>query len=136
MSRRTVAAFVLGFLLFRATLFAITSAGEYRLYRDYGEAARDTSLAELYQTRDVEYPHLAVQFGAAAAWLADRLPPGTRYLVRLRPAKFEWPYRGESPEDQDAGDRYEAAFSLLVLAVDVACLALVYLIARKVYGWR
>ncbi|MDB5312712.1 MAG: hypothetical protein JWO38_6914 [Gemmataceae bacterium] len=127
------ASLVVGFLIFRAVLFAVTTAGEYRLYRDYGEAARATSLDELYRTREIEYPHLAVAFGSAACVLADVLPGWTARLVRWRPNKFEPLYLYETPAEHDEGDRYEVAFGLILFAVDVGCLGLVYLIARRVY---
>ena len=126
-------ALVVGFLLARAGLFAVTTAGEYRLFRDYGEAARTAGVAELYRARDVEYPHLAVLFGAAPCWLADRLPSWAPVLVRLRPNKQEWPYTEESAAERDAGDRYEVALGLVLVAVDAASLALVWLVARRVY---
>ncbi|MBN9522517.1 hypothetical protein J0H58_29015 [bacterium] len=126
-------ALVVGFLLVRAGLFAVTTAGEYRLFRDYGEAARSAPLAKLYRTRDIEYPHLAVLFGAAPAWLADRLPAWAPVLVSLRPNKFESPYTDDSPAERVAGDRYEVALGLVLFAVDVASLALVWLVARRVY---
>jgi hypothetical protein len=124
---------IVGFLLVRAGLFAVTTAGEYRLFRDYGEAARSAGVAELYRTREVEYPHLAVLFGAAPVWLADRLPGWAPALVRLRPNKHEYPYTEESAAERDAGDRYEVALGLVLFAVDAASLALVWLIARRVY---
>ena len=127
------AAFVVGFLLFRAGLFAFTTAGEYRLYRDYGEAARATSLADLYRTRDVEYPQLAVALCVLPAVFADALPAWSTRLVRWRPNKLEPPYTDESPGERDAGDRYEVALGLVLVAVDVACLVLVYVVARRVY---
>ncbi len=126
-------ALVVGFLLVRAGLFAVTTAGEYRLFRDYGEAARSAPLANLYHTRDVEYPHLAVLFGTAPAWLADRLPAWAPALVSLRPNKFEPPYTDDSPAERVAGDRYEVALGLVLFAVDAASLALVWLVARRVY---
>ena len=39
------------FVLVRFLFVAITTAGEYRLYKDYGDAARNTSLDELYRCR-------------------------------------------------------------------------------------
>jgi hypothetical protein len=117
------AGFALGFLLFRAALFAVTTAGEYALYRDYGDAARRTSVAELFRTRDVEYPQLAVGLGMAAGALADVLPDWTAGLTAWRPN----PTRG--PDFA----RFEVALGLVLFAVDVGCLALVYATARRVY---
>ncbi len=131
--RIVTASLILGFLLVRAALFAFTTAGEYFLYRDYGEAARQTSLAELYRDRDVEYPHLAVAFGSVAAVVADLLPDWTARLVSLRPNKAEEPYISLSEYERLATDRYEVALGFVLFAVDVACLILVYLIARRVY---
>jgi hypothetical protein len=124
---------VVGFLLVRAGLFAVTTAGEYRLFRDYGDAARTAGVAELYRTRDVEYPHLAVLFGAAPGWLAERLPDWAPILVRGRHYKTQYPYTVESPAEREAGDRYEVALGLVLFAVDAASLALVWLIARRAY---
>lgn len=128
-------AFLIAFLLFRAILFAITTAGEYRLYRDYGDAARHTSLAELYRTRDIEYPHLGVAFGSVAGVVADIAPDWTKHLVRRRPNKFDErdQYQLESEAERDVGDRYEAALGFVLFAVDVWCLWLVHVIARRVY---
>src|SRR5262245_21007426 len=83
MSRRVptvVAVLVAGFLVTRATFFATTTASEYALYRDYAVAARQTSLAELYRTRDVEYPPLGVALGAVALRVADLLPENVDWL--------------------------------------------------------
>jgi hypothetical protein len=126
-------ALIVGFLAFRAVLFAVTTAGEYRLYRDYGETARQTSLAELYRTRDIEYPHLSVGWGALIGVIADALPDPAVLLVRWRPNKWEEQYLSETPEVQEAGDRYEVALGLVLFAVDVGCLVLVWLIARRTY---
>ena len=130
---RLTAALILAFLVLRAVLFEATVAGEYRLYRDYGDAARATSLADLYRTRDVEYPQLAVEFGAVAGIIADALPRGVDRLVGWRPNKFEEPYLSETAEEHEAGDRYEVGLGIVLFAVDVACLVLVYFIARKTY---
>lgn len=122
-SRLALLALVVGFLVFRAALFAVTTASEFALYHDYGEAVRHTSLAELYRTRDVEYPQLAVLFGSLAGMVTDALPPGAGRLRDARP-------------DEGRGDvlsRYEVALGLVLFAVDVSCLVLVYLIARKLY---
>ena len=115
--------FVVGFLLFRAAGFAVTTAGEYALYRDYGEAARATSLANLYRTRDVEYPPLAVWLGVAASAVTDALPDGVDRLTAWRPN----PSRGVD------GARYEVGLGVVLFAVDLACLGLVFVIARRVY---
>jgi len=127
------AALVVGFLLVRAGLFAVTTAGEYRLFRDYGDAARTAGVAELYRTRNVEYPHLAVLFGTVPGWLADRLPSWAPVLVRGRHYKTQLPYTEESPAEREAGDRYEVALGLVLFAVDAASLALVWLVARRAY---
>ena len=127
------AGFVLLFLTSRAAFFAFTTAGEYRLYKDYGDAARAGSMAELYQTRDVEYPHLCVELGVVAGQLADHLPGWCKHLVRLRPNKQYVPYIDEPREKRDSDDQYEAALSFLLFIADAACLVLVYVIARRVY---
>ncbi|QDU23067.1 hypothetical protein [Urbifossiella limnaea] len=127
------AALVVGFLLVRAGLWAVTTAGEYRLYRDYADAARTTGVAELYRTRTVEYPHLAVLFGVAPGWLADRLPGWAPLLVQTRYYKTLPPYTEESAAAREAGDRYEVALGLVLFGVDAASLALVWLVARRVY---
>lgn len=127
------AALVVGFLLVRAGLWAATTAGEYRLFRDYGDAARTAGVADLYRTREVEYPHLAVMFGAIPCWVADRLPDWAPVLVRWRHHKGQPPYTVESPAEREAGDRYEVALGLVLFGVDVASLALVWLVARRVY---
>lgn len=128
------AALVVGFLLARAGLFAVTTAGEYRLFRDYGDAARAAGVAELYRTRNVEYPHLAVLFGTLPGYFADRLPDWAPVLVRWRHYKTQPPYTEESPAERDAGDRYEVALGLVLFGVDVASLALVWLVARRAYS--
>lgn len=114
---------LVGFLLLRAALFAVTTASEYALYLHYATAARESSLAELHRTRNVEYPPLATLFGVAVAHVADALPQGAERLTAWRPNAS----RGV------AESRYEVALGLVLFAVDVACLALVYLIARRVY---
>jgi len=119
----TVAASIVGFLLLRAALFAITTAGEYALYRDYAIQARDTSLAELHRARDIEYPPLATLFGVGVLYLSESLPEGTERLTAWRPEDT----RGPSPA------RFEVALGLALFGVDVACLALVYVIARRIY---
>ncbi len=124
---------IVGFLLVRAGLFAVTTGEEYRLFGGYGRAARSAGVAELYRTRDVEYPHLVALFGTVPGWLAERLPDWAPTLVRLRPNKSEFPYTEDSPAERDAGDRYEVALGLVLFAVDTASLALVWLIARRVY---
>src|SRR5262245_18808143 len=122
------AAFAVGFLVFRAVLFAFTAAAEYALYKDYGDAARDVGVAELFRTRGVEYPQLAVLFGSLAGVVADALPEWAAHLRDWRPD----PSRGH------AHDKYEVGLGVVLFAVDVSCLALVYLIARRAYpdeGW-
>jgi hypothetical protein len=131
--RFVTASLVVGFLLFRTALFTFTTAGEYFLYRDYGEAARNSSLAELYRNRNVEYPQLAVAFGSAAAAVADHLPDWTARLVSLRPNKAEERYLSLSEPERLATDRFEVAFGLLLFAIDLACLALVHAIACRAY---
>ena len=126
-------ALIVGFIVVRAGLFAVTAGEEYRLFRGYGDAARTAGVAELYRSRDVEYPHLAVLFAAVPSWLADRLPGWAPALVSLRPNKHEYPYTEESPAERDAGDRYEVALGLVLFAVDAASLALVWLVARCAY---
>ena len=116
-------AIIAGFLVLRAALFAFTTAGEYGLYQRYADAVRETSLAELYRTQDIEYPPLAVLFGVPAACLADILPAGSERLTAWRPNDT----RGV------AGARYEVALGVVLFAFDLACLALVFVIARHVY---
>jgi hypothetical protein len=131
--RTVLASLVVGFVAFRGVLFAATTASEYHIYRDYGEAARHTSLDELYRTRNIEYPQLAVAFGSLAGVVADALPGWAPRLTGLRPNKFEYPYLGQSAAERDPADRYEVGLGLLLVAVDVGCLGLVYLIARRAY---
>lgn len=116
-------ALIIGFLLLRAALFAITTASEHALYFDYATQAHATSLAELYQARDIEYPPLATVFGVAVLHVADALPEGADCLTRWRPE----PTRGA------VWARYEVALGLVLFAVDVACLALVYFIGKWLY---
>ncbi len=126
-------ALIIAFVLVRFLFIAITTAGEYRLYKDYGDEARNTSLDELYRSRDIEYPQLSVAFGAVAGFVADRLPDSTKYIVRLRPNKWEALYENETQAERDVGDRYEAALTLILFAIDSWSLWLVYAIARRVY---
>ena len=123
LSPATIAVLVLGFLLLRAGEFAITTAGEFALYQRYAEAIRESSLSALYRDVDIEYPPLGVLFGVPVAYLADILPDGADRLTALRPN----PTRGVKEA------RYEVALGLALFAVDVACLALVYSIARRIY---
>ena len=118
-----VIAFIIGFLVLRAALFAVTTAGEYALYREYAIGVRDTSLADLHRDRDIEYPPLATLFGVAVLFVADHLPPGVEHLTALRP---------ETTLGVDHA-RYEVALGLVLFAVDVACLLLVHSIARRIY---
>jgi hypothetical protein len=118
-----LAAFIVGFLVIRAALFAVTTAGEFALYRDYAIQARDTSLAELHRARDIEYPPLATLFGVGVLFVADHLPVGVERLTVLRP---------ETTLGVDHA-RYEVALGLVLFAVDVACLLLVHSIARRIY---
>jgi hypothetical protein len=114
---------LVSFLLVRAALFAVTTASEYALYFDYATSVRQTSLTELHQTRDVEYPPMATLFGVAVAHVADVLPDGVERLTAWRPnASRGIPH-----------SRYEVALGLVLCAVDLACLLLVYLVARDVY---
>jgi hypothetical protein len=117
------AAFAVGFLLFRAALFAFTAAAEYALYKDYGDAARTLGVAKLFGTREVEYPQLAVLFGSLAGVVADALPDWTAHLRDWRPD----PPRGL------AWQKYEVGLGIVLFVIDVSCLLLVYLIARRVY---
>src|SRR5262245_24068393 len=80
-----VAVLLVGFLANRAAFFATTTAGEYALYHDYAVAARSSSLAELYRTRDVEYPPLGVALGVVADRVGDFLPEGVGELIVWRP---------------------------------------------------
>ncbi|HEX4610788.1 MAG TPA: hypothetical protein VH092_21540, partial [Urbifossiella sp.] len=126
-------ALVLAFLLVRAGLFAVTTGDDYHVHREYGTAARSAPVADLYRDRDVEYPLLAVLFAAAPARLADHLPGWAPVLICLRPNKSQFPYVDQSPAEREAGDRYEVALGLVLFAVDAASLAVVWLIARRVY---
>jgi sorbitol-specific phosphotransferase system component IIC len=121
------------YLISRAALFTFTTAGEYALYQRYGDAARRTSLAELYRTRDVEYPHLAVWLGSVAGVVTDYLPAGVERLVSWRPNKFGEPYVYWTTAEQLAGDRFEVGLSLVLFAADAACLGLVHLVGRRAY---
>jgi len=127
------AAVIVAFVIFRCLLFAITTAGEYRLFKDYGDAVRKSSLDELYRTRDIEYPQLAVAFGSLVGLASDCLPDWTKHLVRLRPNKWEEPYTHESQAEHDEQDRYEAALGFVLFGIDAWCLWLVYAIARRIY---
>ena len=118
-----VVGFILGFLVIRVFLFAVTTAGEFALYRDYAIQARDTSLAELHRARDIEYPPLATLFGVGVLYVADFLPEGVERLTVLRPM---------ATLGVDHA-RYEVALGLVLFAIDVACLVLVHTIARRVY---
>jgi hypothetical protein len=118
-----ILALIVGFLLLRVALFAVTTATEYALYRDYAKDVRRTSLAELHQARDVEYPPLATLFGVAVLHVAEALPDGADRLTVFRPEET----RGVGPA------RYEVALGLVLFAVDVACLLFVYLLARRLY---
>ena len=80
-------------------------------------------MAELHKSRDVEYPPLATLFGVAVLYLAEALPEGAERLTALRPEET----RGAGPA------RDEVALGLVLFAVDVACLAFVYFLARRVY---
>lgn len=126
-------ALIVAFVLVRFLFFAITTAGEYRLYQDYGDAARRTSLDELYRNRDIEYPQLGVAFGSVVGFVADHFPEWTKHVVRLRPNKWEEPYTQETEPEHDAGDRYEAALTFVLFVLDAWCLWLVHAIARRVY---
>jgi hypothetical protein len=121
--RLVIVSLLIGFLLLRAALFAITTASEHALYLDYATHARDTSLAEFYRARDIEYPPLATVFGVAVLHVADALPEEAECLTRWRPE----PTRGA------AWARYEVALGLVLFAVDIACLALVHFIGKWLY---
>ena len=118
-----VVAFIIGFLVLRAVLFAVTTAGEFALYREYAIQARDTSLADLHRDRDIEYPPLATLFGVGVLSVADHLPGGVEQLTALRPEKT----RGVDSA------RYEVALGLVLFVVDVGCLLLVRFVARRIY---
>jgi hypothetical protein len=62
-------------------------------------------------------------FGVVALHVTDALPEGAERLVAWRP---------NDPYDL-AGDRYQVGLGVVLLAVDLACLALVYLLARRIY---
>lgn len=112
-----------GFLVLRAGLFAVTTAGEYALYRDYAQEVRKTSLAGLYARREVEYPPLAILFGVLALDVTSVLPEGIEGLTAWRPN----PPRGIEES------RYEVGLGLTLFAVDLACLVLVGVVARRCY---
>jgi hypothetical protein len=119
-------ALAVGFVTFRLVLFTIgTAASEYLLYYDYGDAARKTSLAELYRdpNRNVEYPQLAVLFASAVGVVADHLPDGAHRWTAARGNEFKGIDHA----------RYEAALAVVLAAIDLACLGLVYLLARRYY---
>jgi hypothetical protein len=118
-----IALLVVGFLLLRASLFAVTTAGEYALYLRYAAATRDTSLADLHRSQDIEYPQLATLFGVGVLYAAEVLPAWTEHLTDWRPN----PTKGPLPA------RYEVALGLVLFAVDLGCMGLVYLIARQIY---
>jgi len=126
-------AVVVAFLLTRIFFYLVTTAGEYRLFKSYGDDVRRTSLDELYLNRDIEYPHLAVGFGAAVGWVADHSPGFLKHTVRWRPNKFEIPYAEESQHQHDIDDQYEAALSAVLLVLDASCFWLVFAIARRIY---
>jgi hypothetical protein len=114
---------IIGFLVIRAALFAVTTAGEFALYRYYAVQARATSFADLHRDLDIEYPPLATLFGIGVLHVADHLPDGIERLTALRP---------ESTLGEEYA-RYEVALGLVLFLVDVACLLLVHLIARRIY---
>lgn len=116
-------AFVVAFLAGRAALFAFGASGDYLIYKDYSDTARETSPAELYRTREVEYPQLAVVFMVVAGTIADALPDGAEPVRAWRPD----PARG------DDASRYEVGLGVVLFAVDVSCLLLVLHIARRIY---
>ena len=117
-------AFAAAFITFRLILFLLgTTGSEYLLYQDYGESARDKPIGEMYRDRDIEYPHLAVLFGTAAGWVADRLPADAHRWTAARPNA----YHGDSYA------RYEAGLSVVLAALDVVCLVLVYLLGHNFY---
>jgi hypothetical protein len=123
LSPATIALLVLGFLLLRAALFAVTTAGEYALFKRYADTIRASSFSALYRDADVEYPPLGVLLGVPVAYLADALPAGAERLTVWRPNDTQGP----------ASARFEVALGLVLFAVDLACLALVYVIARRLY---
>jgi hypothetical protein len=126
-------AFLALFVVSRIAFFALTTAGEYRLYKSYGDEARRTSLDDLYRHRVIEYPHLGVAFGAVAGFAADNLPNWAKHLVRIRPNKWDLEYLEDPQELKDDCDQYEAALGLLLLGLDCWCLWLVFAIVRRVY---
>src|SRR5437899_3218699 len=114
-------AFAAGFIVFRVILFFVgTTASEYLLYQEYGELARDKPLDEVFRDRDIEYPHLAVLFGTAAGWVGDQLPDEANRWTYARPNPYWGPHHA----------RYEAGLGVVLAALDVACLVLVFLLAR------
>lgn len=121
------------FLFSRALFFLITTAGEYQLYKRYGDAVRRTSLEQLYLSDNIEYPHLGVGFGAIVGDVADRLPNWCRNIVRLRPNKLDLEYQEEPQDKRDADDQYEAALGFVLFALDAWCLWLVFAIVQRAY---
>ena len=85
------AALIVTFLVLRAGMFAVTTGSEYSLYKRYADAARAGSVAKLYRTKDVEYPHLAIVFAMAVQPVADALPDPVYRWVGWRPNKREPP---------------------------------------------
>src|SRR5262245_21397799 len=89
-----------GFITFRLVLLTVgTAASEYRLYYEYGDAARKTSLDDLYHEQNIEYPQLAVLFGSVTGVVADALPKDAD----------RWLYSRPNPTGPEDYARYESA---------------------------
>lgn len=111
-----VAAVLPAFVLTRLAVFlAATSATDSQVYYQYALAARDTSVAHLFRSYDVEYPQLAVAFAVGVSRLADALPDGSEKLISARPG---------APADVGLG-RFQVALGLTLGAIDLGLLLLV-----------
>lgn len=97
-----------------AVFFAATSATDSQIYYAYALAAREHSVAYLYQQHDAEYPQLAVVFSMGVSHLADALPNGAEKLISARPG---------APTDIGLG-RFQVAFGLTIGLIDLGLLLL------------
>lgn len=104
-----------------AVFFAATSATDSQVYHAYALAAREHSVAYLYQNHDAEYPQLAVAFSMAVSHFADALPGGAEKLIAARPS---------APTDVGLA-RFQVAFGLAIGLVDLSLLFLIAGMAAK-----
>jgi hypothetical protein len=119
---RPVVALLPVFLATRLFIFfALTSATDYQVYYLYGKTARNGSLAALYKEHSIEYPQLAVCFGAGVDWIADQLPDGVERLISARP----------NPAPSVGAARYQVALGLVLFGIDTVLFFLVALLARQ-----